>query len=777
MVRVVRTKVEIEGRTHEEVVVVEGEEPAAWAAGELHHVGQATVRVDGVERVTGSARYTSDMQLPGMLYAAVARCPHPHARLRSLDTRAAEALPGVRAILTHENAPPIPWHGKASRVFDTELRHEGDEIAAVAADDPETAERAARLIRAEYEVLPYVIDAEVAMRPDAVQVHPDGNVLKDEDGNEGETYTRGDVAKGFGAADVVFEGRFSTAAQMHNALETHGSVVAWDGPTLTIYDSTQAIFNVRNRLAQSLGLPLTDVRVIKNYVGGAFGAKLGAYKQTLIAALLARSTGRPIHLMLDRRAENLVAGHRAPSIQHIKVGARKDGTLTALEMRIICPIGAFGMWAPSVGGPAKEMYTIPNMHIQTFGVRVHTGSHSAFRAPGYVEGAVALEGALDEIAAQLGLDPLAIRLKNYAAKDPGSDQAFTAKHLDECYRRGAERFGWAGLRKDLTAARKASGAGSAGTALLRGIGMASQNWGGGGGPTAQALCRINSDGSVDVQCGSQDLGTGTRTVLAQIAADALHLGMDRVRVLLGDTDKPYAPLSGGSMTVASVGPAVRMAADEARKQLLEIASAFMDTAPDRLEIRDGRIVRQGQADRSMSIADVLKEIGDYQIIGKGFRGPNPPEIIRTWGAQFAEVTVDPVTGHVQVVRMTGVYDTGRVINPLTYTSQIHGGIVQGMGLAVTEGRTLDPTSGKSLNANLEEYKLPTIADLPQIDVTWIGEPDFQANHLGAKGIGEPPIIPTPAAIANAVADALGVRVFDLPITPERVLTALAGGMA
>ena len=774
MVRVVRTKVEMEGRTHEEIVVVEGEEPPPWAASELHHVGQAISRVDGVERVTGAARYTADVQLPGMLYAAVARCPHPHARLRSLDTRAAEALPGVRAILTHENAPPIPWHSKASRLFDTELRHEGEEIAAVAADDPETAERAVRLIRAEYEVLPYVIDPEAAMRSDAVQVHPEGNVLKDDDGKEGETYTRGDVAKGFKQADVIFEGRFTTAAQMHNALETHGTVATWDGPNLTIYESTQGVYSVRSRIAQVLNLPQSQVRVIKNYVGGAFGAKLGANKHALIATLLARNTGRPVHLMLDRRAENLVAGFRAPTVQHIKMGAKRDGTLTAVEMRILSPIGAYGMWVSSMGGPAKELYTIPNMHIQTFGVRVHTGSHAAFRAPGYVEGAVALEGALDEIAARLGLDPLAIRMKNYAAKDPGSDQDFTAKHLDECYRRGATMFGWDGLRHELATARKQTP--DAGTTPLRGIGMASQNWGGGGGPTAQALCRINSDGSVDVHCGTQDLGTGTRTVLAQIAADALNMGMEQMRVLLGDTDKPYAPVSGGSMTVASVGPAVRMAADEARKQLLEIASAFMDTSPDRLEIRAGQILRKGKTDGGMSITDVLKEIGDYQIVGKGFRGPNPPEIIRTWGAQFAEVLVDPVTGGVQVVRMTGVYDTGRVINPLTYTSQIHGGIIQGLGFALTEARTLDPSSGKSLNPNLEEYKVPTMADLPQIDVAWIGEPDFLANHLGAKGIGEPPIIPTPAAIANAVADALGVRVFDLPITPERVLTALAGGM-
>jgi xanthine dehydrogenase YagR molybdenum-binding subunit len=773
MVRVVRTKVEIEGRTYEETVVVEGEEPQPWQQDELHYVGRETVRIDGVERVTGAARYSADIQLPGMLYAAVARCPYAHARIRSIDVSAAEALPGVRYILTHQNAPPIPWHSRVSRIFDTELRHEGEEVAAVAADDSEPAARAVRLITVDYEPLPFVIDPEAALGPDAPQVHPEGNVLKDDDGQPGETYTRGDLDQGFRAADVVVEGRYTTPAQMHNALETHGGVAAWDGATLTVYESTQAIYDVRDRLARALGLRRSQVRVIKNYMGGGFGAKFGGYKPTVIAALLARATGRPVHLMLDRRAENLVAGNRAPTIQYIKLGARKDGTLTALDLRIISQLGAYGGWTPAIAGPAKEMYEIPNLRTQTFGVRTNTGTHDSFRAPGYVEGTAALDGAMDDLARKLNMDPLALRRKNYTRKDPPTGQDYTAKHLDECYTRGAAMFGWDDLRRQLAAQRAAGGPPPT---VRRGIGMASQTWGGGGGPPAQAHFRINGDGSVDVYCGTQDLGTGTRTVLAQIAADALGFPLEQIRVHLGDTEVgPYGPGSGGSATVASAGPAMRMAAAEARKQLLEIASAFMDTSPDKLELRESNIVRTNNPKESMAIKDVLDQIGDYQITGKGFRGANPTQPIRTWGAQFAEVLVDTVTGRVQVVRMVGVYDTGRVINPLTYRNQIHGGIVQGLGLALTEERILDSPTGKSLNPNLEDYKLPTIADIPVIDVDWIGEADLAANHVGAKGIGEPPIIPTPAAIANAVADALGVRVFDLPITPERVLTALAGG--
>ena len=308
-----------------------------------------------------------------------------------------------------------------------------------------------------------------------------------------------------------------------------------------------------------------------------------------IAALLARRAGRPVHLLLDRRAENLVAGHRAPSIQYIKLGARKDGTLTAIDLRAICQIGAYGAWAPSVAGPAKELYTAPNVRTVTYGVRVNTGSHAAFRAPGYVEGVAGLDAALDDLARKLDMDPLALRLKNYAETDPPGGAKFTAKHLRECYEQGAERFGWARRRAELAAERAAGPAGR----FVRGVGMASQTWGGGGGPPAQALCRLNNDGSVDVQCGTQDLGTGTRTVLAQIAADALGVPLAQVRVHLGDTDAPFSPGSGGSQTLASAGPAVRMAADEARKQLLDVASALMDTSPDRLDVRDGSIGAQG----------------------------------------------------------------------------------------------------------------------------------------------------------------------------------------
>jgi xanthine dehydrogenase YagR molybdenum-binding subunit len=528
------------------------------------------------------------------------------------------------------------------------------------------------------------------------------------------------------------------------------------------------VYNVRSRVANSLGLPHNQVRVISNYMGGGFGSKGGTGKYAVIAALLAREAGRPVHLLFDRREENLAAGHRPASIQRVKMGARRDGTLTAIDLEAICAIGVYGTWAPAVAGPYKELYACPNVRTVTYGVRTNITPHLAFRAPGYVEGVVGLDGALDEIARQLEIDPLALRLKNYAEHNPLGDADYTSKHLRTCYERGAAMFDWEGRRARLLEERTDP----RNPHLRRGIGVASQTWGAGGGPPAQALARINADGTADIFAATHDIGTGTKTVMTQIAAEALGFALDAVRLHLGDTGAgPYAGTSWGSMTVPSVGPAVRMAAEEARKQLLDIAAYFMDTAPDKLQIRDGVIMRDHEPDRNMTVRDLMDEVGDYQVVGKGFRGPNPAQPVATWGAQFAAVTVDTITGRVGVERIVAVHDIGRAINPLTLRSQFEGGILQGLGLALTEERVVDPRFGIPLNPDLEGYKLPTIADLPQIDVAWIGEADPAANHLGVKGAGEPPIIPTAAAVANAVADALGVRIYTLPITPARVLAA------
>jgi xanthine dehydrogenase YagR molybdenum-binding subunit len=768
MVRVVKTKIEIEGRIHEETVVVEGDEPAPWEdEQEFSVVGRPVNRVDGRERVTGAARYTYDIHPAGLLQAAVLRSPHPHAKILHVDTSKAAALPGVRAVLSSADAPAIQWYGGVSRLFDTTLRFAGEEVAAVAADDLDTAREALKLIEVQYEILPFVTDMQEAARPGALQVHPKGNVLKSSSG-EGDLYRRGDVNAALKSADVVVEGTFRTSTQLHSSLEPHGSVAAWQGDELTIWESTQYIFGVRDRVANALDIPLSKVRVICEFMGGGFGSKGQTLKQPVIAALLAKMAGRPVKLMLSRHEEQLLTGNRGETIQKYKVGVNKDGTLVAIDLEAMYDLGAYGTWAGPADGPAKELYRCPNVRTLMLGVHTNLGSHAAFRAPGYVEGTFALESMLDDICDRLGMDPLEFRRKNHAADNQTSPQGYSSKHLLECYDKVMEL---SGLPKE--GPLPAKGALGGNGQWKRGIGMASQTWGGGGGPPAHALVRVNPDGTVEVMAGTQDIGTGTKTMLAQIAAEELGVPLDSVRVRSGDTQKgPFAPASWGSITTPSVGPAVRMAAADAKQQLLDIASSFMEVPASTLSISGGTISVEGRPQGNRSLKDILEEIGDYMVTGKGFRGPNPATDIKTWGAQVAEVEVNTATGQVRVVRIAAAHDVGRVINPKGLASQFHGGILQGMGFGLTEARVVDALSGLVLNADLEEYKIATMADAPDMPVAGLGKPDTLANHIGSKGAGEPPIIPTAAAIANAIYNATGARVRTLPVTPSRMLEAL-----
>ncbi len=771
MVRVVKTKVEIEGKVHEETVVVERDEPSTWEAGrEFTQIGQPAKRVDGRERVTGAARYTYDIQPPGLLYSAVLRSPHAHARVLSVDTSKAEALPGVRAVVSARNVPDIPWYGGASKLFGDEVRFIGEEIAAVAADDLDTARDALRLIDVKYEVLPFVADMEEAVKPGAPQIHPKGNVLRDDEGHEGELYTRGDVTRGFKSADVIVEGTYRTPTALHNSFETHGSVAMWEGDELVVWESTQYIFGVRSRVASALNMPLSKVRVISEYMGGGFGSKGSTLKGPVIAALLSKASGRPVKLMLDRHEENLLAGNRGATVQRLKIGAKKDGTLIALDLEALYGMGAYGLWAGSVDGPAKELYGCPNVRTHVVGVRTNLGTHAAFRAPGFVEGTFALEAAIDELCAKLEIDPLVFRRKNFTEKDPVTGHAYTSKPLLECYDKALELLG----KSPDKSLNEADSLRTTEGPWKRGTGLASQIWSGGGGPPAHAQVRLNSDGTIEVMCGTQDIGTGTKTSLSQVVAEELGVPLGSIRFRLGDTQKgPYAPASWGSITVPSVGPAVRAAAQDAKEQLLEIASFFMEVPAKRLQVVDGAMTIEGRPESRRTIQEVLSEIGDYMITGKGFRGPNPTNPLRTWGAQIAEVMVNVNTCEVRVLRIAAVHDVGRVINPMGLSSQFYGGILQGLGFGLTEERIVDGRDGSVLNGNLQDYKVPTNADTPEMFVCGLDKPDTEANHIGSKGAGEPPIIPTAAAIVNAIYHAVGVNIKELPVTRRRMLEALA----
>ncbi len=747
----------------EELNVVETEGVAPWdAEARFRSVGKRHPRVEGPDKVTGRAQYSYDVHLPGQLYARILRSPHPHARIKSIDTSKAENLPGVRAVISSANAPDIDWYEK-SKLFDTTLRFIGDEVAAVAADNMDIAEDALRLIEAEYEVLPFVLDVETALKPGAPNVHDDGNLV-----DEPKTYERGDIKKGFQTAEVVIEQTYTTATALHNSLEPHGCTATWEGDTLTLWSSTQSIFAVRSDVAEKIGMPEHNVRVIKHHMGGGFGAKQIAWKPEVIASLLSQQAGRPVQLMLDRTGENLAAGNRNGTVQRVRIGATRDGTITAIEADIDVATGAYmvGGEASEVDGIYQGLYKCPNVHTVQRSVYVNLGPAVAFRAPGFVEGAFGLESAIDELARALEMNLLDLRLKNYTDEEQKKELPYTSPDgLRLSYERAAEAFGWNDRKPQPANGSK-----------RRGVGMAAHSWiGGGGNPPGYAWVKLNSDGTVDVVTGTQDIGTGSRTALTQVAAEELGMATECVAVHLGDTaNGPYSPASAGSSTLATIGPAVRAAAADAKRQLLKAAAALLDTEPDNLEVRDGRIQVKGASTKSVLVEEIMQQIAPHMILGQGARGGKPDDKApQTFGAQIVEVEVDTETGEITVLRVVASHDCGRIVNPITVESQIIGGVTQGIGYALTEERVVDMATGVVLNANLEEYKVPTVADIPPIMHAAVDLPDLYANSMGAKGIGEPPLIPTAPAIANAIFDAVGIRMRQAPLSRRRVVAALS----
>ncbi len=765
-----KTKVEFEGRIEEREVIVEDEQGVQpWGAdAKLRVVGQAMPRVDGVARVTGQAHYTHDMQWPGMLVGRFLRSSHPHARLLSIDSTRAAAMPGVWLVWHRDQPPPVARMGGRD-LFPTELVYEGDEVAFVVADDERIAEDALAAIQVDYETLPFVHDLSAAMADGAAPALQDmgGNLIDP----KGDIYERGSVQQGLQDAEVTVELTFTTPPAAHCCLETHGSVCRWEGDQVTAWHSTQGIFASRRGLAEALDLPMDKVRVICEYVGGGFGSKTSAENYTLLAALAARETQRPVKAVLDRHEEHLVAGYRPNSRQRVRLGAQRDGELTLIEQEAWGVTGAYGDSGSIIGGPAKDLYSCPNVRTVTWAYRANTDNSRAFRAPGYVEGTFALEGAMDALAAKLGMDPLQLRLKNYAEKSPSRGSPYTSKGLRQAYQMGAERIGWE-TREERRAAPSARPG-----PWRRGWGMASQLWGGGGGPPAKAVVKLLPDGTAEVAVGVQDLGTGTKTILAQVAAEELGLPMENVRIVVGDTlATPYGPTSGGSVTLASTTPAVRAAARDALHQLLGLAPYMLNlpaVTADDFRVENGKVVFGHDPTRWLPFHEVAAKMGNYMIVGHGARGPNPDgKAINTFGAHFCEVEVNVETGEVRVNKVVAAHEFGRVVNPLTATSQVNGGVIMALGYGMTEERVFDARTGLQLTSNLEHYRLPTMGDVPHIEVIFVDEADPEANSVGSKGLGEPPIIPLAAAVANAVADAIGVRVADLPITPDRVLSAL-----
>jgi CO/xanthine dehydrogenase Mo-binding subunit len=744
--------------------------PKPWTKTSI--IGKRIPRVDAYERVSGSAIYPSDVTFPDMLYGAILRCPWPSAKVRSVDTSEAEKLEGVYAVISGRSPEAdIYWpYSKEIRMklFDPLCRYEGEPVAAVAATTPHLAWDAIRSIKVEYDRLPFVVDERKALDIGAPRVHEIGNRV-----TAMQTYERGNVAKGFAEADVVLEETYRTECEIHTPMEAHGCVAKWDRDRLTLWESTQGVYAIQARVAEILGLPLSKVRVIGHYMGGAFGSKLQPGKYTIIAALLAKITARPVKLFLTREETFLAVGNRPPANMRLKAGVKKDGRLTALHFTDIGTGGAY-----PAGGTAfvdwltKDLYTCPNVKTELTDVYINAGPSRPFRAPGHPQGSWALEQMMDALAVAIKMDPVELRLKNiplYSQARPGNPP-FTTTGLRECLVEGAKAFNWEGAQKRMRESAKGH--------IRRGVGMASALWVvGGGGPPSTVIVKLFPDGSVNLNMGASDIGTGTKTIMAMVVAEELGVKLDTIQIENADTGTTqYATSSGGSKTVPTESPAVRAACISVKQQLLLMAAEDLQADVSGLTMKDGEVASIADASKRVKVSDVagLKKQG--VLVGIGYRAPNPvDQITNPFAAQFCEVEADTKTGEVKILRFVGANESGRVMDRLTYDNQVFGGITMGIGLAMTEARILDSSqTGKMLNRNWHDYKIPTALDIPAEMVSVpVDLPDTQANTTGAKGLGEPVTIPTAPAVANAIYHATGVRITTTGMTPVQLCELFA----
>jgi xanthine dehydrogenase YagR molybdenum-binding subunit len=644
---------------------------------------------------------------------------------------------------------------------DDRVHYNGQPIALVIADSFEVAMHAASLVRATYRADTPTIDMVGALS----SAYPCTQKLY---GRESPTSRRGNLQAGLAAADTRIDVVYTTPMETHNPMEMHATLAVWEGNKVTLWDATQNVYGVRGTIARSLSMPPENVRVISHFIGGAFGGKGSAWSHVVLAAMAARQVRRPVKIVLTRRQMFGPVGGRPHTVQHMTLGARRDGTLTALRHDSTSSTSTIEEWPEPAALATRMLYDCPNEETNHHLVRLNVGTPTFMRAPGEATGTFALESAFDELAYALKMDPIALRLKNYAEADPDTGKPWSSKSLRECYALGAERFGWA--RRDPPPGSMRDGD------QLVGMGMATSTYPARRMPASAEAC-IYPNGRVVIKAASHDLGTGTYTVLTQLAADALGVAASGVTIELGDTNLPPNPISAGSMTVASTGSAVHLAAMAARDKLVQLAVTDPDSPlhgarHEEVAIADGRLTFRGKADHGESIEQLLGRNGGRPIEGKAEAKPGDETqqySMHAFGAVFAEVRVDRDLGVVKVARMVGAYGVGRVLNPKTARSQLYGGITFGIGMALMEHTITDLRSGRYVNADIAEYHIPVHADIPPIDIFLVDEKDEQVDPIGAKGIGEIGITGAVAAIANAVFHATGIRVRDLPITLDKLL--------
>jgi len=776
-------------------------------------VGQPLDRVDGRLKVTGGARYAAEYAVPNVAHAVMVTSTIAKGRIRSMDTSAAEKVTGVIKILTPFNAPKLPGapvpgpHGAAggeqraeagkgrsgtstergggppggqiqgqgaqgpaargvasmrvpTLLQDDVVRYNGQPIGLVIADTWEHAREAADLVKVSYASERPVLDWTAAPANNPQDVHPLG----------GERLSRrGDVERGLQSAVVTIDQTYITPLENHNPMEVHSTVAQWDGDSLLLYESTQGITSVRNTVARHFGLTPDKVRVVAYFTGGGFGSKGGPWSHESLAAMAAREVGRPVKLVLTRRQMFGPVGGRPRTEQRVTLGATKDGALTAIRHHSKSTTSTIEDWVEPATSQTRMLYSCPNVETQYDLVRVNVGTPTFMRAPGESTGTFALESAMDELAYALKMDPLALRLRNYAEQDPENGKPWSSKALRECYESASHRFGWSKRNPEPRSMRDGK--------WLVGWGMATATYPARRAP-AGAVARLMPDGRVQLRAGTQEIGCGTYTAMTQIAADALGVAPEQVRFELGNTDMPENPASTGSVTAASTGSAVHDVAIALRDKLIQIAitdpqSAVYGAKAADVRIAEGRLTTGVElAGRTESYASLLGRHGGepVEVTVTARPGQEAQQYsMHSFGAVFTEVHVDPDLGLVRVPRIVTAHAVGRILNAKTARSQIISGAVWGVGMALEEETLIDPRTGRYVNADLAEYHVPVNADIGTIDAAFIEEPDEHVSTVGAKGIGEIGITGVAASIANAVYHATGKRVRELPIRIERIL--------
>jgi xanthine dehydrogenase YagR molybdenum-binding subunit len=717
--------------------------------------GSATPRIDAVAKVTGAARYEGDAHMAGVLHAVLVPAPIAHGRVVRVDDAAARRLPGVVAVMTHAGAPRIAHATSPIMLQDPAVCFAGQPVAVVVAETVAQARLAAAAVEVIYDALPPVLTMREALA-DAYAPASAGYVATDS--------RRGDPARA--AAPCEITRRYTTPTHNHHPLEPPCVVARWDGDALLAHTTSQAVFAHRRRLAACFGVPADGVRVVSRLLGGGFGAKGSAWCPCLVlGAMVARHVGRPVALELTRREMFTLIGRRQETIQDLRLAATLRGELTAITHDIVAPTSVFAEYADPTATVSRLLYACPHVATSHRLVRVHAPQPNPMRAPGEGPGSFALESALDELAHELGLDPLELRLRNHAEHDQHTGLPWSSNNLRACYRVAADAFGWRARSPQIGSLRDGR--------YRLGWGMAAACY-----PVyrmaSQAEVAVEPDGRVIVRCGTQDLGTGTATILAQLTADTLGVPLGQVTAEIGDTRLPEGPYSGGAHVSASVTPAVEQAAQLLRQRLIDLAvadaaSPLFGIAPARVAIADGIVA---SADRVEPLARLVARTAGLACTAQAAPDPAPRVSSYAYGAVFVEVRVDPELGEVRVQRICAAYACGRILNPLLARSQLVGGLVFGLGMALHEATITDARTGQIVNASLADYALPVHADMPRFDVALVEDDD---PHLtgGVKGVGMIGTVGVSAAIANAVFHATGRRIVDLPIRAEHFLAGPA----